>query len=189
MGTNPIKKSSGALRLGQVGLVRAKDADNQDDLLATGLQGRTFKSQKKSHQDHGLSDELNEAYFGSYAAKVSQGVGIRKHSNHQLAFAPDKLPFAQAVERQYLDSFIASSPKPAKHPMQVLSPSEESNLSHKRIEDSPRIRDDGTYAKGGPKYTTEDSGQLTASHGGLRRDNDEARANLLHNKMDEQIYN
>ena len=158
LSASQIKKSSGTLKLGQVGLARGRDTIDPNDVLVAGLQGRTFKSQKKSQQDQGLSDELNEAYYGSYAAKGSQGLGIRKHSNHQLPFAQDKLPFAQVVERQYLDGFIASSPKPIKHPMQVLSPSEQSNASHKKIDDSPRIKDDMNYTKSGLKYNTEDSG-------------------------------
>lgn len=131
-----------------------------------------------------MNDALNEAYYGSYAAKVNPSVGGRKHSNQQLSFAQDKLPFAQVVERQYLDSFIASSPKPAKHPMQVLSPSEESHRSHRKLEESPRIKDD--YAKSGPGYIPEDPA-LTISRGGARKDTD-PHASMLHNKMGEPIY-
>lgn len=79
-----------------------------------GLQGRTFKSQKKSYQESsGLGDQqLNEAYFGSYGpSKDAHRINLQnQQSNHQLAFVADKMPFAQAVERQYLDSFIATSP-------------------------------------------------------------------------------
>lgn len=134
-----------------------------------------------------MNEALNEAYYGSYGSKVNPGVGGRKNSNYQLSFAQDKLPFAQVVERQYLDSFIASSPKPIKHPMQVLSPSEESNRSHKN--DSPRIKDDINYAKGGPNYITEDSAQLTMSRGGQRKEREDTHAHLLHSKLPDQIYN
>lgn len=49
LGPNQIQKSNGALRLGQVSLARGRDTRDHNDLLAAGLQGTTFKSQKKSY--------------------------------------------------------------------------------------------------------------------------------------------
>lgn len=118
-----------------------------------------------------MSEAFNEAYYGTYGTKPNPGAVNRKHSNHQLVFAHDKLPFAQAVERQYIENFIASSPKPVKHPMQVLSPSEGSNLSHQKLEDSPEMKEENTYDKSAPNYISEDTaGLLTISRGNQRKD-------------------
>ena len=85
-------------------------------------------------------------------------------------FPNDKLQFAQAVERKYIESFIASSPKPLKHPMQVLSPSEGSNVSHQKLEDSPEIKEE-TYDKSITNYISEDTaGLLTISRGNQLKD-------------------
>lgn len=59
-----------------------------------------------------------------------------------------------------MESFLGAPPAP--HPMQVLSPSE-SNHSHRKLEESPRIKDEGHLGQGQRSYKAAASGALSAS--------------------------
>lgn len=73
--------------------------------------------------------------------------------------------------------------------MQVLSPSEASNLSQHRIQESPHANKELMFdrSNNNRKYNTEESVQQVASSSAIRTGSDEIQANRLVNKIGELV--